>query len=255
MSVVSGSIMAAAVDAPVADRPLTARSIVLSTLLGYHPPELPVRTLVRVGGLFGIAESTVRVALVRMAEGGDVTTDAGVYRLTGRLLERQRRQAEDCSPRVRNARGAWRMAVVTAPSRPLTERIALRRAMHSCRMAELREGVWLRPANLVGAPPAAVTAQCTVFATRPEDPAALTTQLWDIGSWASEAVALLVALDGSLDLREEFLLSTRVIRHLQADPVLPAELLPADWPGPELRRRYADFETDFAARLRSFGDT
>lgn len=30
-------------------RPLTARSVVLSTLLGLHPPRLPARHLVRVG--------------------------------------------------------------------------------------------------------------------------------------------------------------------------------------------------------------
>ncbi|MDQ3757078.1 MAG: PaaX domain-containing protein, C- domain protein, partial [Actinomycetota bacterium] len=45
------------------DRPLTARSVLLSTLLGAHPPELPVQVLVRSGELFGMAEGTVRVAL------------------------------------------------------------------------------------------------------------------------------------------------------------------------------------------------
>ncbi|MDT4936583.1 MAG: phenylacetic acid degradation operon negative regulatory protein, partial [Pseudonocardiales bacterium] len=30
-------------------QPLTARNVVLSTLLGYHPPELPISALVRVG--------------------------------------------------------------------------------------------------------------------------------------------------------------------------------------------------------------
>jgi phenylacetic acid degradation operon negative regulatory protein len=29
-----------------------------------------------------------------------------------------------------------------------------------------------------------------------------------------------------------------VVRHLLADPVLPAELLPADWPGTALRALY-----------------
>ena len=35
--------------------PLTARSLMLSTLLGTHPPSLPVRALVAVGELFGFA--------------------------------------------------------------------------------------------------------------------------------------------------------------------------------------------------------
>ena len=250
----SGSTAVTAVASATGDRPLTARSIVLSTLLGYEPPELPVRTLVRVGDLFGVAESTVRVALVRMVADGDVTADAGVYRLSGRLLDRHRRRGEIHSPPVRNARGAWRMAVVTAAARPLTARVTLRRAMDSARMAELREGVWLRPANLVDALPETVRAQCTVFTTRPEDPAALADRLWDLHTWAARGVRLLAALDGPLDLRGEFLLSTRIVRHLQTDPVLPLELLPALWPGAALRDRYAEFEADFAARLRSFGD-
>src|ERR1700684_4533089 len=79
-------------------RPLTARSVVLSTLLGYHPPALPVRALVRVGGLFGMAEQTIRVALTRMVATGDVTADEGVYQLNGPLVQRQAQQGEGWAP-------------------------------------------------------------------------------------------------------------------------------------------------------------
>ena len=61
---------------PVA--PLTARSVVLNALLGMRPPELPVRSLVRIGAEFGIAERTVRVACSRMVADGDL---AGVAEL------------------------------------------------------------------------------------------------------------------------------------------------------------------------------
>ena len=43
-------------------KPMTARSVVASTLLGIEPPRLPARILVRSGELFGIAEGTTRVA-------------------------------------------------------------------------------------------------------------------------------------------------------------------------------------------------
>ncbi len=56
-------------------RPLTTRSVLLSTLLGAHPPRLRARHLVRVGRLFGIAEGTVRVALSRMVADGDVVQE------------------------------------------------------------------------------------------------------------------------------------------------------------------------------------
>ncbi|MCP9969263.1 hypothetical protein [Actinomadura madurae] len=80
-------------------RPLTARSVVLSTLLGVHPPRLPARYLVRVGELFGIAEGTIRVALSRMVTAGDLVQSGGTYALTERLLERQARQDEARLPR------------------------------------------------------------------------------------------------------------------------------------------------------------
>ena len=55
--------------------PLTARSVALSTLLGYHPPALPISALVKVGELLGIADRATRVALTRMVKDGDVTVD------------------------------------------------------------------------------------------------------------------------------------------------------------------------------------
>ena len=36
------------------------------------------------------------------------------------------------------------------------------------------------------------------------------------------------------------------------DPYLPAELLPADWPGEGLRERYAEFSASYAQRLRDY---
>ena len=155
-------------------RPLTARSVVLSTLLGVHPPRLAARHLVRVGDLFGIAEGTIRVALSRMVTSGDLVQTDGRYALTDRLLERQARQDESRRPRTRPWDGAWEIAVITAERRPAADRAALRQAMSALRLAELREGTWLRPANLDRPRPGTVVRQCTFLEGRPEqDPAAL----------------------------------------------------------------------------------
>ena len=51
-------------DAAGAERPLTARSIIASTLLGTHPPVLRGQLMVRLVELFGVPEGTTRVALV-----------------------------------------------------------------------------------------------------------------------------------------------------------------------------------------------
>lgn len=227
-------------------RPLTARSVVLSTLLGSHPPELPARYLVRVGELFGVAEGTIRVALSRMVNAGDLVQVNGAYALTERLLERQARQDESRSPRTRPWDGDWEMAVITAESRPAADRAALRQAMGALRLAELREGTWLRPANLLYDRPPAVTAQCTFLIGRPEgDPARLAASLWDLEGWSRRSRELLDALDPGLPPAEQFVVAAAVLRHLLADPLLPDALLPAGWPGTDLRRRYEEFQRDF----------
>ncbi|MED7923072.1 PaaX family transcriptional regulator C-terminal domain-containing protein [Nonomuraea sp. LP-02] len=223
---------------------LSARSAVLSALLGSHPPRLPARHLVRIGALFGVAEGTVRVALSRMVAAGDLVQENGFYTLSPRLVERQARQDESRDPHIRPWDGTWEVAVVTAERRAPADRAALRHAMTALRLAELREGTWMRPANLVrSAWPEVVTAQCTLIDGRPHgDPTPL---LWDLDGWAAEARRLEGALERADGLAEGFLVSAAVLRHLLADPLLPPELLPADWPGAELRARYDAFDARY----------
>ncbi|MGP3923207.1 PaaX family transcriptional regulator C-terminal domain-containing protein [Streptomyces sp. 8N616] len=231
-------------------RPLTARSVVLSTLLGHHPPHLPVRSLVRAGEIFGIAEGTVRVALSRMVAAGDLEPRDGGYGLTARLLERQARQDDSLSPRTRPWDGAWEIAVVTAERRPAADRSALRQAMTAQRLAELREGTWLRPANLVRQRPPVVAEQCTLLTGAPDDdPARLAAELWDLDGWARRARALRAALEAASGPAEEFTAAAAILRHLLADPLLPDALLPGDWPGEALRQRYEALREDIGALL------
>lgn len=223
--------------------PLTARSVVLSTLLGSHPPRLRARYLVRVGDLFGIAEGTVRVALSRMVAAGDLVQADGAYRLSSRLVHRQARQDESRSPRTRPWDGTWELAVITAERRPAADRTALRQAMSELRLAELREGTWLRPANLVRDRPAIVAQQCTFLTGRPEDD--LADRLWDLPAWARTAHDLMAALAAADSPARQFTVSASVLRHLLADPLLPDELLPPAWPGTDLRDAYEGFATGF----------
>jgi phenylacetic acid degradation operon negative regulatory protein len=234
-------------------RPLTARSVVLSTLLGYHPPALPVRVLVRVGALFDIAEPTIRVALTRMVADGDVTAEHGVYRLSDRLLLRQERQEDARAPRTVSWDGSWEMVVLTGPARPVAERTERRRLMLDLRLAELREGVWLRPANLARSLVGPVLDDCTVLRASPDQPREVAHALWDLATWAGDARRLRALLDPDSTLQEGFLAIAEALRHLQTDPCLPSGLLPADWPGDDLREHYTAFRTAYAARLREYG--
>lgn len=233
-------------------RPLTARSVILSTLLGYHPPELAVSALVRVGGLFDIAEQSIRVALFRMVAEGDLVTENGVYRLTERLVRRQARQEQSASPRSKPWAGDWTMAVVTSSARPQAERVALRQHMVDLRHAELREGVWLRPDNLVHDLDDRVFERCTFFTCQHLDGHDLARQLWDFRQWDRTARELDASLDEITDLKSGFLWIAETVHHLRLDPYLPPELLPSDWPGQRLHQRYARFRDEFVQHLRDY---
>ena len=58
-------------------RPLSARSLVLSTLLGSHPPRLPGPALVAVGALFDLGPGTMRTAVSRMVADGELVAVGG----------------------------------------------------------------------------------------------------------------------------------------------------------------------------------
>ena len=80
---------------------MTARSVVLSVLLGAHPAWASAGELVRLTADFDIREPTLRVALTRMVGAGDLVRSADGYRLSDRLLARQRRQDAVLNPRTR----------------------------------------------------------------------------------------------------------------------------------------------------------
>lgn len=244
-------------------RELTARSVILSVLLGSRPPRLPALLLVRTTSLFGIAEGTTRTALSRMTVAGEVTAAGATYELASpALLARQNRQTASRRGATTDWDGTWTQAVIGADGRrPATERAALRQALRAARLAEMREGIWLRPDNL-GARPQIEEARW--FRTNPDDDAAeLATRLWDLDRWAAAANALRRRMDGLVDaledndrdaLAEGFVLSAAVLRQFQADPLLPAGLLPNGWPGDRLRAEYDRYDRAYRSVLTGWFD-
>jgi phenylacetic acid degradation operon negative regulatory protein len=81
-----------------------------------------------------------------------------------------------------------------------------------------------------------------------DDPAGLAAQLWDLPTWARDGDRLLADMADAGDVPERFVLAAAIVRHLLTDPVLPAELLPARWPGERLRLAYRDFAAELVAR-------
>ena len=239
---------------------LTARSVLASALLGEDPPELPVSHLVHLAGLFGINPNRARVALSRMVASGEAVTDgAGRYRLAGRLLERRGRQEDSRIGATRPWSGGWRLVVVTTTGSSAEQRATRRRRLILARLAEQREGFWLRPDNLDLRPDPTDDPDLAVFTGAPDsDPVALVARLWDLDGWATRAENLRQRLEddptrGPDDLAPGFTLSAAVLRHLQSDPLLPTELLPDRWPGPALRDAYGAWDRHYRDVLRAWG--
>lgn len=227
---------------------MTARSVVLSVLLGAHPAWATASELIRLTADFDIREPTVRVALTRMVSAGDLVRSEDGYRLSDRLLARQRRQDDAINPRLRDWHGDWTTLVITSVGIDARTRAGLRTTLHDNRFAELREGVWLRPDNLDTDLPADVLRRVRVLQARDADPAGLAARLWDLTGWAQAGHDMLSEMSSAADVPGRFVTAAAMVRHLLTDPVLPVELLPDDWPGAGLRQAYNDFAAELSAR-------
>ncbi|WP_307855983.1 PaaX family transcriptional regulator C-terminal domain-containing protein [Nocardioides faecalis] len=228
--------------------PLSARSVVLSLLLGSHPDRMSAAALVRAAAHFAVPAPTARVALTRAVAAGDLRREDGDYLLGERLAARQRRQDEAVLDAERERDGTWEVAVVVVTGRPGAERAALRDRLASYRLAELREGVWLRPANLrrprsYADDPVLATA----LATPDADPRTLAAGLWDLTGWAATGRDLLAHLAARHDPALRLAAAAALVRHLATDPLLPRALLPADWPAQQMREAYAAYQDELRA--------
>lgn len=227
---------------------LTARSVVLSVLLGAHPAWASSSELVTLTADFDIREATLRVALTRMVGAGDLVRSADGYRLSDRLLARQSRQDDALDPRLRRWNGTWTTLVITSVGTAARTRATLRTTLHDKRFGELREGVWMRPANIDVELAAPLRERVRVLTARDDDPAGLVARLWDLRRWAATGDQLLDEMTCATDVPGRFAAAAGMVRHLLTDPVLPEELLPDRWPGRDLRAAYHEFAAELAAR-------
>jgi phenylacetic acid degradation operon negative regulatory protein len=243
-------------------RPLSPRSVIASLLLGMHPPGARGALLVRWCTHLGIAEGTTRVALSRMVDAGELTTHDGRYELAGRLRRRQPGQDWSLAPVLLPWDGDWDLWLVRPGARPGPARAELRRAAAAARLAELRDGVWARPANLPpeATPPSAREAlaeQAIPWTGRPAPGTELpVVELFGLADASSRARTLLTRLRpviagleaGDLsDLGPAFALGAATLQQVRRDPLLPPALAGHDWPGGDLRAAYSRYQTAFAA--------
>jgi phenylacetic acid degradation operon negative regulatory protein len=254
----------------IGNRPLSARSVLASALLGADQARLSVSALVAMASLFGISDGAARTCLWRMVSSGELSADGGSYALAGRLVGRRERVDE--ASRIDDEAshtwdGTWELAIVSLERRPAADRLELRKAAMALHLAELREGVWIRPDNLdpqrLPASRAILDQQCTHFHSAATDITAdKMPSLFSLDDWMADARVLTEAMDVELkrnkrddsteSIRYEFSLSIAVVRHLQLDPMLPDELTPQHWPGHTLRSTYRRFDGAFKLRMNEF---
>lgn len=239
--------------------PLNPRSIVLSVLLGSHPPRMPVGRILEFTSLFDLADGTVRTALSRLVTAGDLVNDDGTYQLAGRLVERQAQQDAGRHDPPTDWDGTWWTLAVLSERRTMAERREFRARAVGARLGELRPDLWLRPANIAIAtdlPDALITRGPMISG----DERRLVEQLWDLDGLRDRANAHRRALDDAatrLDagddrtLADAFVALAAAQQYLRVEPQLPGELAP-DRSGTSVRTRYDEVVAAFQARLADF---
>ncbi|MFC4377718.1 PaaX domain-containing protein, C- domain protein [Nocardia halotolerans] len=223
-------------------RPVSARSALIRILIAADSPTMTSREICTATTAVGYPEATVRVAVSRMVAAGDLVREHRAYTLAPHL---RARRDDLVAPHTVPWQGDWEQVVVTATGRPAADRAALRATLLSLRLAELREGVWMRPANLVRDRPDDLGDTTITLRTHAvEDPAALCTRLWPLTDIARRARGLLGAIEGA-DPAATFAAVCAGLDLITTDPVLPTELLPADWAVDALREATTAYLTWF----------
>jgi phenylacetic acid degradation operon negative regulatory protein len=143
--------------------------------------------------------------------------------------------------------GEWEIVVVTGTGRDPGDRVTLRSRLSRLRLAELREGVWLRPANLMR-PLNLADQPVQTMRGRPDgDVEELAAQLWDLSAWEAESGRLLDLMDLAVSAVDRFTVATAIVRHLLTDPVLPPELQPRPWNAERVHVAWAAYQEEFVA--------
>jgi phenylacetic acid degradation operon negative regulatory protein len=225
--------------------------------------QAPVAAVVRLLDPVGIAAPAVRTAISRMVMQGwlepvQLTTGRG-YRATERAVRRLDQAGERIYRRTQPAwDGTWQLAFVEPPA-ARSARTRLRADLAFVGYAELADNVWVSPFPRAGLDSVLERAGASVRTARAADFDPAPTGAWDLAAlheaysrWLDTTDALVAGQLDSHDDEDEAAFAARFHlvhewrKFLFADPGLPEELLPADWPG----RPAAELFASEATRLK-----
>ncbi|MEO8848267.1 MAG: PaaX family transcriptional regulator C-terminal domain-containing protein [Casimicrobiaceae bacterium] len=244
----------------VADPP-RAKSLIVTVWgdsLAPHGGALRLRALIDLAGTFGIAERSVRTSVYRLAAEGWLRGQALGRESRYRLTPNGRRTFAAAYrriyfPQLETWDGRWLVALVAPDSLGAGERVALREALAWSGFCTLAPGVHARPRVAhrgTIAVPAASFAKVTLLASHDETGpggtplAARAADLFALDGVAARYRAFIARYSEGfehflaravLDPQHCFAARTLLIhafrRVLLRDPLLPAALLPPQWPG------------------------
>lgn len=229
----------------------TPKRLILSLLSAPSLETVEVGHLVQWGQLFGIEASATRVAVGRLVKQGFITAvERGTYTIgpQGSLMAQTAGHWSQLEDRVGTWSGGW--IVVHTSHLGRADKTALRARERAFRLngfAELVTGLWCRPDNLVqtldltrhqlillGLEPEAVVMQVSVF---PGVESEQLYALWprqQLEAGYREYIAAMSASEKRIKgmsipdaARETFLVGEAVIRRINADPFLPAQMVDA----------------------------
>jgi phenylacetic acid degradation operon negative regulatory protein len=225
--------------------------------------QAPVAALVRMLDPVGIAAPAVRTAISRMVMQGWLEP----VQLAGgrgyRATERANRRLDEAADRIYGHAepawdGSWHLAFVDPPT-SRSARTRLRADLAFVGYAELVDNVWVSPFPRTELASVLDRAGATARTARAEDFDPPPTEAWDLAAlheaytrWLATAADLVTDQLSAHDDEDEAAFAARFHlvhewrKFLFADPGLPQQLLPADWPG----RAAAELFAGEATRLK-----
>lgn len=229
--------------------PPTAKRLIVSLMNARRFDAAPIRGLVAVGAVFGIEESAIRVAAARLVEEGMLATvERGVYAIgpAAASLRASVTRWSEVEARTAPWNGGWITVHAGHLGRSDKKRVRGReRALRRNGLAPALPGLWVRPANLKASLEEA-RARLVAFGL---DADALVTAvdgyagpdemrfetLWPAAeierryrtrlAQMAESTPRIRSAPPAEAIREAFLLGEAVIRDINLDPLLPAEMI------------------------------
>jgi phenylacetic acid degradation operon negative regulatory protein len=222
----------------------------------------------------GVSPDATRALLSRMCRQGQLSSERQGritrYRLAGEFARSFERVRDQSVARPPQWTGRFHTLLYQVPEEHRAYRDALRRTAVFAGYGLLQQGVLISPTDRGAAlsgvlenPPHGTHAWLTWLSISDADAARAASLAWALPTLAEvyrthiDRLSRRMAEGGGEVLRDYVDLLLPALTDTLREPALPAELLPARWPGTALRQAIADFSAEFRPRseryLRSIG--